>query len=188
MTTDPRFVDVSDPATLSDLEYRFGKGLFDFGAHDADSEKGTVVTLSMSTADLEPGLYSRYILWRRGYKAADGTIKGVGLVADAYAADAFAVVDYVTVTQKITTADILPTGLQNVKVITATAFANNNSIVVNSKKDGSCSVYDIVGRCVANNIQLQKGQTVIATTAKGVNLLSIKYNDGSSETVEVINP
>jgi len=74
-----------------------------FGAVDSYQNTGAVTTLSMSTANLEPGYYTRYILWRRGYKAADNTIKGVGYVFDSYAADAFAIATPVTIKEKVVT-------------------------------------------------------------------------------------
>jgi len=77
---DPRVVD--DPA---------------FGDYDSYQNTGKEVKLSMSTKGLEEGWYSRFILWRRGFKDTDGKIKGVRYVYDSNKADVYAIQDYVYV-------------------------------------------------------------------------------------------
>jgi len=127
---------------------------------------------------LQPGHYTRYIIWRRGYKDTDGSIQPVGMVYDSRYADVYAVVDDVIVTQYV------PTGINNIlqEKTSVAAWVQNGTLHVSGLIAGkSWSVYDVSGKLVSQSIANSETAD-IPLFESGVYLVSSGNN-----TVKVIN-
>ena len=152
----------------------------DFGAHDSYQNTGKAVTLSMSTMGLQPGSYTRYILWRRGYNADDGTIKPVGYIFDHNAADAYAVVDDIEVTQYVPFPDD-ETGVKNVNADNAVnIFSDAPHQVTIAGADGfaggDATLYDLNGKTICT-AKITGATQTMETAFQGFGIVKLQNGD-----------
>ena len=151
----------------------------DFGAHDSYQNTGrAAVTLSMSTMGLQPGHYARYILWRRGYNADDGTIKPVGYIFDHNAADAYAVVDIDIVVTKYVPFPDDETGVKNVNANNAVnIFSDAPHQVTIAGADGfaggDATLYDLNGKTICT-AKITGATQTMETAFQGLGIVKLQ--------------
>jgi len=146
-----------------------------------------VTTLSMSTYNLDPGFYSRVIIWRRGYKTDDGSIKSVGYANNVQNADVFIVVDSVTIDQRIDDPNVSVTNPSADGKPYAYSSGTCQVTIKNAQNfiDGNITIYGIDGKLAENIVRITSDEQTIKCNS-GTYIIKIEKQGQKTYTQKII--